>query len=199
MASCVVACPLNSPPLYARYPCRPVLIKEYGWRDSSTLVTQGDDRRVNVEIQPALLRERFYPRSRQTVRPAREFAAETLHAWGVTCRHDEVLLCVSELATNALLHGVPPGRGYRLRMLRYEGTVRVEVHDSGGGRPRVGRGDRSAEGGRGLLLVAAVADRWGIVARVPPGKAVWCEFAVGASGAAGEGEAGRAGGPPDGL
>ncbi|OLZ54030.1 hypothetical protein AVW11_30830 [Streptomyces amritsarensis] len=152
-----------------------------------------------MEIQPALLRERFYPRSRQTVRPAREFAAETLHAWGVTCRHDEVLLCVSELATNALLHGIPPGRGYRLRMLRYEGTVRVEVHDSGGGRPRVGRGDRSAEGGRGLSLVAAVADRWGIVARVPPGKAVWCEFAVGAGEAAGEGEAGRAGGSSDGL
>ncbi|MFD5620895.1 ATP-binding protein [Streptomyces yangpuensis] len=125
------------------------------------------------------------------MRAAREFAAETLHAWGVTCRHDEVLLCVSELATNALLHGIPPCRGYRLRMLRFEGVVRVEVHDSGGGRPRIGRGNRSAEGGRGLLLlVAAVADRWGIVARVPPGKAVWCEFAVGAV---------RAGGPPDGL
>lgn len=151
-----------------------------------TLVTHGDDRRVNVEIQPALLRERFYPRSRQTVRSAREFAAETLHAWGVACRHDDVLLCVSELATNALLHGVPPGRGYRLRMLRYEGTVRVEVHDSGGGRPRIAGRQPGAEGGRGLLLVAAVADRWGTVPRVP-GKVVWCEFAVGA------------GGPPDGL
>ncbi|MFD8884988.1 ATP-binding protein [Streptomyces erythrochromogenes] len=157
-----------------------------------TLVTQGDDRRVNVEVHPALLRERFYPRSRQTVRPAREFAAETLHAWGVTCRRDDVLLCVSELATNTLLHGVPPGRGYRLRMLRYDGTVRVEVHDSGGGRPRIGRRDPGAEGGRGLLLVAAVADRWGTAARVP-GKAVWCEFAVGAGAAVG------AGGPPDGL
>ncbi|WP_078906865.1 ATP-binding protein [Streptomyces sp. NRRL S-378] len=168
---------------------------------------------MNVEIQPALLRERFYPRSRQTVRTAREFAAETLHAWGVTCRQDDVSLCVSELATNALLHGVPPGRGYRLRMLRFEGVVRVEVHDSGGGRPRIGRRDPGAEGGRGLLLVAAIADRWGILARVP-GKVVWCEFAVGAGeaggtvGAGGAGEpggAGRtggtvgAGGPSDGL
>ncbi|MFJ6781960.1 ATP-binding protein [Streptomyces yangpuensis] len=162
---------------------------------------------MNVEIQPALLRERFYPRSRQTIRPAREFAAETLHAWGVTCRRDDVLLCVSELATNALLHGVPPGRGYRLRMLRYDGTVRVEVHDSGDGRPRIGRRDPGAEGGRGLLLVAAVADRWGTVPRVP-GKVVWCEFAVGEGGGGGqvgEGGGGRvvgavgAGGPPDGL
>ncbi|MFC9296500.1 ATP-binding protein [Streptomyces sp. NPDC057011] len=132
---------------------------------------------MNVEIQPALLRERFYPRSRQTVRSAREFADMTLHAWGVTCRRDDMLLCVSELATNALRHGVPPGRGYLLRMLRFEDLVRVEVHDSGGGRPRIeGRGP-GCEGGRGLLLVAAVADRWGVGARVP-GKVVWCEFGL---------------------
>ncbi|WP_107500023.1 ATP-binding protein [Streptomyces sp. fd1-xmd] len=138
------------------------------------------------------------------MRPAREFAAETLHAWGVTCRRDDVLLCVSELATNALMHGVPPGRGYRLRMLRFEGTVRVEVHDSGGGRPRIGRREPGGAGGRGLLLVAAAADRWGTVPRVP-GKVVWCEFAVEAVGEVGEGGEGRAvgavgaGGPPDGL
>ncbi|QNE26001.1 ATP-binding protein [Streptomyces sp. INR7] len=171
---------------------QPVLIEEYGSLALLTLVTHRNDRRVNVDIQPALLRERFYPRSRQTVRPARQFAAETLHAWGVTCRHDDVLLCVSELATNALLHGVPPGRGYRLRMLRYEGTVRVEVHDSGSGRPRIAGRDPGAEGGRGLLLVAAVADRWGAVARLP-GKAVWCEFAVGPAATVGAGE------PGDGL
>nr|WP_107087909.1 MULTISPECIES: ATP-binding protein [unclassified Streptomyces] len=174
---------------------QPVLIEEYGSLALLTLVTHRNDRRVNVDIQPALLRERFYPRSRQTVRPARQFAAETLHAWGVTCRHDDVLLCVSELATNALLHGVPPGRGYRLRMLRYEGTVRVEVHDSGGGRPRIAGRDPGAEGGRGLLLVAAVADRWGAVARVP-GKAVWCEFAVGPAGTVGTGGPGMTGEAP---
>ncbi|MEU8778512.1 ATP-binding protein [Streptomyces sp. NPDC048606] len=136
---------------------------------------------MNVEIQPALLRERFYPRSRQTVRSAREFAADTLHAWGVTRHRDAVLLCVSELATNALLHGVPPGRGYRVRMLRFEGVVRVEVHDSGGGRPRIEDRDPGSEGGRGLLLVAALADRWGVGTRVP-GKVVWAEFGDGASG-----------------
>lgn len=130
---------------------------------------------MNVNIQPALMRDRFYPRSRQTVASAREFAAVTLDAWGVTSRLDDVLLCVSELATNALLHGVPPGRCYRLRLFRFEATVRVEVHDSGDGRPRVGARDESAEHGRGLLLVAAVADRWGVGPR-SPGKIVWCEF-----------------------
>ncbi len=58
--------------------------------------------------------------------------------------------------------------------LRYDGTVlRVEVHDSGPGMPRIA--DRADEGGRGLLLVAAFADRWGVDGR-NPGKAVWCEF-----------------------
>ncbi|MFJ2595630.1 ATP-binding protein [Streptomyces erythrochromogenes] len=147
---------------------------------------------MNVEIHPAMLRERYFPRSRQSVGSTREFAAVTLDAWGVIRRRDDLLLCVSELATNALLHGVPPGRGYRLRMLLFDGMVRVEVADSGGGRPRVADRDPGAEDGRGLLLVAAVADRWGTLARVP-GKAVWSEFAVGAGGTVG------AGGPAHGL
>jgi hypothetical protein len=36
--------------------------------------------------------------------------------------------------------------------------------------------DRADEGGRGLLLVAALSDKWGVGER-DPGKAVWCEFA----------------------
>ncbi|MFI6000508.1 ATP-binding protein [Streptomyces sp. NPDC051366] len=136
---------------------------------------------MNVEIHPAMLRERCFPRSRQSVCSAREFTAETLHAWGVTCRRDDLLLCVSELATNALLHGVPPGRYYRLRLVLFEGLVRVEVADSGGGRPRVADRDVGAEGGRGLLLVAGLAERWGVGPR-RPGKVVWCELAVGAAG-----------------
>ncbi|MEU6893282.1 ATP-binding protein [Streptomyces sp. NPDC046557] len=130
---------------------------------------------MNVTNEPALVRDRFYPRSRQTVSAAREFAAQTLDAWGAGARLDDVLLCVSELATNALLHGVPPGRGYRLRLFRFDGVVRVEVHDSGGGRPRIADRDAAAERGRGLLLVAAVADRWGVGLR-SPGKTVWCEL-----------------------
>ncbi|MET7622153.1 ATP-binding protein [Streptomyces sp. NPDC005408] len=86
--------------------------------------------------------------------------------------------CASELATNALVHGVPPGRGYRLKLWLYGdggGLLRVEVHDSGGGQPSVREPD--GESGRGLLLVAALADKWGVGER-DPGKIVWCEFAV---------------------
>ncbi|GHE75415.1 hypothetical protein GCM10017778_71380 [Streptomyces vinaceus] len=142
-----------------------------------TLITQRDDRPVNVEIHPAMLRERYFPRSRQSIGSTREFAAVTLDAWGVTRRRDDLLLCVSELATNALLHGVPPGRCYRLRLLLFDGMVRVEVADSGGGLPQVKDRDPGAEGGRGLLLVASLAERWGVGPR-RPGKVVWCELAL---------------------
>lgn len=125
-----------------------------------------------------VLRERFFRRDRRSVPAARKFTHWALTDWDLTegFPADDVLLCVSELATNALLHGVPPGRGFRLN-LRYDGDVlRVEVHDSGPGAPEIGYA-ADGEGGRGLLLVAAFADKWGVDKR-NPGKVVWCEFAV---------------------
>lgn len=99
-----------------------------------------------------------------------------LDAWDARVRRDDVLLCVSELATNALLHGVPPGRGFRLFVLQAEGGgVRVEVHDSGDGHPATRAPGDEAESGRGLLLVSALADDWGVGDR-SPGKIVWCSF-----------------------
>ncbi|WP_167157850.1 ATP-binding protein [Streptomyces sp. MBT27] len=123
------------------------------------------------------MREKFYPRERQSVPAARKFATGAVADWGFFHRLDGIALCVSELATNALLHGVPPGRGFLLRMRLWEGAVlRVEVHDSGGGVPRATEGAADTdEGGRGLVLVAALADKWGVGER-NPGKFVWCEF-----------------------
>ncbi|MEU2961985.1 ATP-binding protein [Streptomyces albidoflavus] len=120
--------------------------------------------------------ERFYRRERRSVPAARDFTAAVLDEWDARVRRDDVLLCVSELATNALLHGVPPGRGFRLFVLRADdGGVRVEVHDSGHGRPATRAPGGEAESGRGLLLVSALADDWGVGER-NPGKSVWCSF-----------------------
>ncbi|MFD4522827.1 ATP-binding protein [Streptomyces sp. NPDC058470] len=148
---------------------------------------------MNETTQLPCQRERFYRRDRRSVPAARRFTCEALADWGLTqagCA-DDVLLCVSELATNALVHGVPPGRGFQL-YLRYEGGVlRVEVHDSGPGAPRIADGaDGADEGGRGLLLVAALSDKWGVAER-DPGKVVWCEW-----GTAPTGEDGRTGSGP---
>ncbi|MEU6403721.1 ATP-binding protein [Streptomyces sp. NPDC046985] len=124
-------------------------------------------------------RDQLYGRDRRSVPAARRFAVWSLRYWGLAewARAGDVALCVSELATNALVHGVPPGRGFLLR-IRYDGAVvRLEVHDSGSGAPVIPDDpDASDEGGRGLLLVAALSDKWGVGERAP-GKLVWAEFA----------------------
>ncbi|MFJ1695868.1 ATP-binding protein [Streptomyces sp. NPDC088252] len=133
---------------------------------------------MNETMQLSPLRERFYRREHRSVPAAREFVREAVTDWGFGVQLDDVLLCTSELATNALAHGVPPGRGYLVRLLLEEGgaALRVEVHDSGSGQPGVRESD--GESGRGLLLVEAVADRWGVGER-SPGKVVWCMFGRG--------------------
>ncbi|MFF5027008.1 ATP-binding protein [Streptomyces collinus] len=135
---------------------------------------------MNAQTELPCQRDQFYGRARRSVPAARRFTQWSLSYWGLTAweRSADVSLCVSELATNALLHGAPPGRGFLVR-LRYDGDlVRAEVHDSGPGTPEfVNQGHDLDEGGRGLLLVSQLADKWGVQNRTP-GKAVWCEFSV---------------------
>ncbi|WP_405664550.1 ATP-binding protein [Streptomyces sp. RK9] len=124
-----------------------------------------------------LSRQRRFPRARRSVPAARAFALETLVEWGADLadRCDDVCLCVSELATNAVLHGVPPGREF-CRTLAADGPLlRIEVRDSGGGHPRVMREGAEECGGRGLRLVAASVDDFGVTVH-SPGKTVWLVF-----------------------
>ncbi|MFJ4682785.1 ATP-binding protein [Streptomyces sp. NPDC088789] len=141
---------------------------------------------MNEESSPEPLQEHLYRRERQSIPAARAFTRTVLDSWSIKDRVDDITLCVSELTTNALVHGVPPGRCFRLRLLYKGDHLRVEVHDSGGGEPRLG--EVKDESGRGLLLVAALADAWGVAERVP-GKIVWCAFAVDRE--AGQSAAGR--------
>ncbi|MFD7404658.1 ATP-binding protein [Streptomyces sp. NPDC059866] len=131
---------------------------------------------MNAQPQHPHTREAFYRRDRRSVGHAREFTRQTLADWAMTERSDDALLCVSELATNALLHGAPPGRGFAVRLTLYgDGVLRAEVHDSGAGEVHASDAPSDSEHGRGLLLVAALADKWGVGER-NPGKIVWCEF-----------------------
>ncbi|KUF16579.1 ATP-binding protein [Streptomyces silvensis] len=131
---------------------------------------------MNDETSPQLTYARYYRRERHSVPAARAYTRAALAGWRVTGpAAADILLAVSELTTNALTHGVPPGRGFLLRLRRDGAAVRVEVHDSGGGRPRPAKGG-VGESGRGLLIVSALADKWGVEPR-DPGKVVWAEFA----------------------
>ncbi|MFH9474888.1 ATP-binding protein [Streptomyces anulatus] len=134
---------------------------------------------MNETTQPPYYRAAFYCRERRSIPVVRRFARKALVEWECEKRADDVLLCVTELATNALRHGVPPGRGFKVHIYleRIENVLRVELHDSGDGEvcPAGDLPGADDEGGRGLLLVAALADKWGVGER-NPGKIVWCEF-----------------------
>lgn len=103
-----------------------------------------------------------------------------LGEWGLSALADRAVLVLSELLTNAGRHArVPQGREIETRFSRVgggSGGVRVEVHDASVRPPQEWRPDLDAEDGRGLLLVAAVADRWGFGDRSGPGKVVWVEL-----------------------
>ncbi|MFI2613225.1 ATP-binding protein [Streptomyces sp. NPDC018584] len=131
-----------------------------------------------------LSRQRRFPRARRSVRAARCFAVEVLTEWGVADRLDDIRLCVSELATNAVLHGVPPGREFCLRLVLDVAFVRVEVVDSGDGQPQVLDQSTEDTGGRGLFLASALSDDFGIISHAP-GKTVWLVFKAGSADAGG--------------
>jgi anti-sigma regulatory factor (Ser/Thr protein kinase) len=106
---------------------------------------------------------------------ARRFTARTMRSWRVKQEADSVLLVVSELVTNAVVHT----RGeVRLDLTLSGDRLRVAVSDSSPRAPaRQASVDWEATGGRGLLLVEAVSDTWGSVP-LSGGKQVWGEIAL---------------------
>ncbi|MFJ6846642.1 ATP-binding protein [Streptomyces griseoluteus] len=122
--------------------------------------------------------------TRRGARLARRLAVHQLDQWGYpygTPTSDTVALIVAELAANAVLHGRVPGRDFELRLWHRDGTVRVELSDTHPAYPALPAHDPTAEGGRGLLLIDAVATRWGTTPRSGPGKTVWAECGAGES------------------
>ncbi|WP_369391803.1 ATP-binding protein [Streptomyces sp. CG1] len=81
-----------------------------------------------------------------------------------------------ELATNAILHGAPSGELALVRITLADTQLRIEVHDTDDAPPRRRHVPATAETGRGLLLVSALADDWGVEERRGPGKCVWAAF-----------------------
>lgn len=123
--------------------------------------------------------QRFSP-SRKGARLARLLALYELDAWGFPYGSelsDAVAAIVAELAANAVTHGRVPGRDLELRVVLTAGqAIRIEVSDARDERrppARPAAPEPDAEAGRGLLVVAALASRWGVADREGPGKTVW--------------------------
>ncbi|MFF9295998.1 ATP-binding protein [Streptomyces sp. NPDC014764] len=107
-----------------------------------------------------------------------------LTAWGLDDQVDTVQLCVSELVSNIVTH-VGAGTPASLALSTGGGRLRVEVRDPDTrALPTLVDAEDDAEGGRGMALVAALADRWGVELYTDH-KVTWCEVVTGPASTAG--------------
>jgi PAS domain S-box-containing protein len=100
----------------------------------------------------------------------RRAASEQLAAWGLSDLEFATELIVSELVTNAIRYGSLP---IQLRLIRAD-TLVCEVSDGSNTAPHLRRARTFDEGGRGLLLVARVSERWGC-RQSSVGKTIWAD------------------------
>jgi anti-sigma regulatory factor (Ser/Thr protein kinase) len=121
------------------------------------------------------------PADPQVVAKAREMVRTVMIDWGLQELLEEVVLMMDEAVSNAIVHG----RGPLTLLLahtasRSDGpggadTVLCEVSDTGPGRPQYRRADGGDEHGRGLAIIAALAQAYGVRDERPgqPGKTFW--------------------------
>ncbi|WGD42722.1 ATP-binding protein [Streptomyces cathayae] len=116
----------------------------------------------------------------EEVATLRRVVALRLAAWSLPELVDTARLCVSELVSNVLTH-VGIGTPGLLALSVNGANLRIEVHDPDTrALPAVVLADAHAEGGRGMTLVDALADRWGVQLHEDH-KVTWCELATGAA------------------
>ncbi|MGV4983267.1 SpoIIE family protein phosphatase [Streptomyces sp. NRAIS4] len=104
------------------------------------------------------------------VSEVRARAIRQLADWGLDEAAFAAELMLSELVTNAIRHGSGP---IRVRLLHHR-TLICEVSDTSNTAPHLRRAASTDEGGRGLFLVAQLAQSWG-TRYLPQGKVIWAE------------------------
>ncbi|MFE7409174.1 SpoIIE family protein phosphatase [Streptomyces laurentii] len=111
----------------------------------------------------------------QGLSDARSVVGQTLVDWGMPELADDAELLTGELLVNVLLH-TEGGAVLTLEVLPEPvRRVRLSVQDRSSGWPRRRTPGEAATSGRGLLMMDAIATRWGVEPR-GEGKAVWCEL-----------------------
>ncbi|MFD7326201.1 SpoIIE family protein phosphatase [Streptomyces sp. NPDC059875] len=136
----------------------------------------GVETRTRSSVITARAAATFDPVGR-SVATARAFVRDTLQGWGYAEVVDDAVVLTSELVTNAVIHA---GTAADVLCLRSDDGVRVEVADHYPEREIPVQGGRTLahpdrENGRGLLLCAALATRWG-VEYTPTHKHVWFQL-----------------------
>ncbi|MGA6220106.1 ATP-binding protein [Streptomyces umbrinus] len=104
----------------------------------------------------------------------RRIVRSYLREWEMAGLTDAVELGVTELLANVVRH--VPDRRCVFLLLRQMAGVRVEVKDGSSRLPSIPvELSPESEGGRGLVLLDAVADKWGVDPLSGGGKSVWFE------------------------
>ncbi|MBT3150248.1 SpoIIE family protein phosphatase [Streptomyces sp. CHD11] len=150
--------------------CRVVL-------ESRRPVRSGDDIALLVARTRALTADRIaewpVPPDPAAVGEVRAAVSRKLAEWGLEELTFGTELILSELVTNALRYGGTP---IQVRMLRDRNLI-CEVYDSSSTSPHLRYATMTDEGGRGLFLVAQLAERWG-TRYLPAGKVIWAEQSI---------------------
>jgi anti-sigma regulatory factor (Ser/Thr protein kinase) len=113
------------------------------------------------------------PADPAVVTEARDLVTRRLTAWGLDDMVFTTELIVSELVTNAICHASGP---IRLRLICQEVLI-CEIADTSNTSPRLRHARTTDEGGRGLFLIAHLADRWG-TRYTDDGKIIWTEQTI---------------------
>jgi serine/threonine-protein kinase RsbW len=134
-----------------------------------------DDQTRRVVMGKPCAWQAILPAAERSPGLARRVARDALTTWQLTHLTDTVVLLISELVTNAVLHARTGGSGLAL-LLEYHGAcLRIEVHDADLRVPEPRVPATLDQSGFGFVIVDALADKWG-VRETASGKAVWAEL-----------------------
>ncbi|MFE7810460.1 sodium/proline symporter PutP [Streptomyces sp. NPDC057433] len=154
-------------------------LEEIGRRAVDTLLTgpPSDDAALLLARTRVLAPDRVVswdlPSDPAAVAQARALTGRRLAEWGMGELAFTTELIVSELVTNAIRHAAGP---VSLRLIRDRGLI-CEVSDASSTSPRLRHARTTDEGGRGLLIVAQLAQRWG-TRYTTTGKTIWTEQVI---------------------
>ncbi len=127
-------------------------------------------------MQTDVLRSMHVTPDAEAIHSVRRFVRECCADWGVQESTDVAVLLASELATNAVRYARTPvvvWLGHR------SDRIVLSVEDASHASATVREPSPTDEGGRGLILVDALAERWG-EREIATGKLVWAEIATAA-------------------
>jgi len=105
---------------------------------------------------------------------ARELVRTTLDGWTDGDRIDDIVLCVSELVTNAVVHA---SSSPRILVHVRPAVIHVEVSDASDVLPTPRVAEMNDTSGRGMSILTGFSDRWGSLRRSGGGKTVWFDVA----------------------